>query len=116
MSPNLITYQARTQGGFEGVRPNPLFSLVVIILWAVPIATTCSAIARASYVRVRTFMHFMRVCNCEHDHCTAYKFYHDRLKLAIALSVPVVKLDPSAVIREQPRALLDTAKVEEMLD
>ena len=50
---------------------------------------------------------------------TALLISHDRLKLAIALPVPVVKLDPSAVIREQPRALLDTAKVnhqEETLD
>ena len=50
---------------------------------------------------------------------TALLISHDRLKLAIAIPVPVVKLDPSAVIREQPRALLDTAKVnhqEETLD
>ena len=47
---------------------------------------------------------------------TALLISHDRLKLALALPVPVVKLDP---VREQPRALLDTAKVnrqEEMLD
>ena len=47
---------------------------------------------------------------------TARLISHDHLKLAIALPVPVVKLDPSAVIREQPQALLDTAKVEETLD
>ena len=50
---------------------------------------------------------------------TALLISHDRLKLAIALSVSVVKLDPSVVVREQPRAFLDTAKVnhqEEMLD
>ena len=41
---------------------------------------------------------------------TALLISHDRLKLTIALDlpVPVVKL---AVVREQPRALLDTAKV-----
>ena len=33
---------------------------------------------------------------------TALLISHDRLKLAIALPVPVVKLDPSAVVREQP--------------
>ena len=42
---------------------------------------------------------------------TALLISHDRLKLAIALPVPVVKMDPSAVVREQPQALLDTAKV-----
>ena len=48
-----------------------------------------------------------------------YATAYNCLKLAIALPVPVVKLDPSVVVREQPQALLDTAKVnhqEETLD
>ena len=67
-------------------------------------------------MRVRTFMPYDLCVYATVNMIIALLIYHDRLRLAIALSVPVVKLDPSAVVRQQPRALLDTAKVEETLD
>ena len=78
--------QARTQGGSRGFGKTPFFlSLLIKIHYLVG----------STYATVNMI--------------TPLLISHDRLKLAIALPVPVVKLDPFAVVREQP--LLDTAKV-----